>query len=161
MKSSTLFLLRTFLATLFALLLLPQSNGQNRAEDEQAIRDVITGVSDALVQKDWETYQAYFVQDSTLRSIHPEDMDWAIGWEAFEMRLKPVFESDIELDYALNRAEIFVGPGGDCAWAATEFSIFTQGTEMHTWHIWVLIKSNNSWRINLGFSSSIPMSESR
>jgi len=147
------------LATLFALLFLPQSNGQNQAEDEQAILDVITGVSDALVQKDWESYQTYFVQDSTFRSIHPEEMDWASGWEAFEMRLKPVFESDYELDYALNRAEIFVGPSGDCAWAATEFTIFAQDTEIFTWHMWVLIKTNNSWRINMGFSSSIPKPE--
>ena len=74
-------------------------------------------MGEAFMNKDWERYQSYWVQDTTLNVIHPGNRDWAIGWNAVKMRYKPLFSPEVNMQAELvtETFEVYIAPTGDFA----------------------------------------------
>lgn len=158
MKNST----RTFfLISLAIILSLTSTNelySQNIKEDENAIRNLFFDMSDALMDKEWDLYKSFWVQDTTLNVVHPGDRDWATGWHAVEQRYLPYFSPEIDFQAELETDEfkIYIAPEGEFAWAIVDLKLIVGEYTAQAWQVMVLRKIKGKWRVNLAFDAPIP-----
>jgi hypothetical protein len=96
---------------------------QDYTKEKLAIQKLVFDMGDALMDKDWERYQSYFVQDTTLNVVHPDEMDWATGWQAVKRRYMPLFGPEVNLQTELesDKFKVYLAPGGKFAWARNIF----------------------------------------
>jgi hypothetical protein len=115
------------------------------------------------MDKDWERYQSYFVQDTTLNVVHPGEMDWATGWHAVKRRYKPLFgpEVNLQADIKTNTFITYIAPGGEFAWALIDVKVIRQENTWHSWQVYVFRKIDGKWKLNMGFDADLPSSNDK
>jgi hypothetical protein len=158
MKPITFFSFRNALIIILALMFFPNLFSQEREKDIQEIRKLYVEMGKALMDKDWELWQSFIVQDTTLHFVHPSIRDWAHGWKAVEMRYKPYFspEVNISAELEIDKFEVVFAPGGNFAWAVIDMRAIINGHESQSWQIMGLRKIDNKWRVNLVFDADLP-----
>jgi ketosteroid isomerase-like protein len=143
------------------LVLLPFSSnsfGQNHENDKNAIKQLYYDMGDALMEKDWDRWQSYWVEDNTLNVVHPGNQDWASGWEEVMIRYKPLFGPDVNMkaEVTAEPFKIYVAPGGEFAWAIYDQKVKMGEHQMQSWGVMVLKKTNGNWQVNLAFDADLP-----
>jgi hypothetical protein len=120
-------------------------------------------MSKALMDKGWERYQSYFVQDTTLNVVHPGEMDWATGWHAVKRRYKPLFGPEVNLQAELetDKFNVYIAPGGEFAWALIDVKVIMEENTWHSWQVFVCQKIDGRWRINMAFDADLPSSNDK
>jgi hypothetical protein len=134
---------------------------QDVNEDVQAIQNLYFDMSKALIEKDWERWQGYWVQDTSLNVLHPGIRDWATGWYAVKSRYLPMFGPDVNMQVELKTDEfkIYTSPKGDFAWALVDLIVTMGENKMQSWQVMVLQKIDGSWKVNLAFDADLPLKE--
>jgi len=146
----------------FAIILLGASANelysQDVNEDVQAIQNLYFDMSEALIEKDWERWQSYWVQDTTLNVVHPGIRDWATGWHGVKSRYIPMFSPEVNMQVELktNDFKIYTSSHGDFAWALVDLLVTMGEQKVQSWQVMVLQKIDGSWKVNLAFDADLP-----
>jgi ketosteroid isomerase-like protein len=133
---------------------------QDFTKDKKAIQKLYVDMGEAFMNKDWERYQSYWVQDTTLNVLHPGNRDWAIGWNAVKMRYKPLFSPEVNMQAELvtETFEVYIAPTGDFAWSVIDLKVNMENHQMQSWQVAVYRKIDGKWRVNLVFDAELPSS---
>jgi hypothetical protein len=133
---------------------------QDFAKDKKAIKELYIDMGEAFMNKDWERYKSYWIQDTTLNVIHPGNRDWAMGWNAVGMRYKPLFSPEVNMQAELvtETFEVYIAPTGDFAWSVIDQKVIMENHQMHSWQVAVYRKIDGKWRVNLVFDAELPPS---
>ena len=150
--------MKAFVTVILVFIFILNVKSQDYKEDEQEIYNLYIKMFDALIDKDWDQYQSFWIQDTTLRILHPSIRDWGEGWEAFKVQIKPYFDPDFSMNAELkiNRFDVNIAPGGDFAWAIFEISVISNGHESQAWQVSVYRKVENEWKLNLALDAHLP-----
>lgn len=158
MKKTSRILFMISFVIIFSAASVAQLSSQDINEDELAIQKLFFDMSDALMDKEWERYQSFWVQDTTLNVVHPGDRDWATGWHAVELRYRPLFSPEVNFQAELKTDEfkVYVAPGGEFAWAVVDLKAIMGEYTLQSWQVMVLRKIDGRWRVNLAFAANLP-----
>jgi ketosteroid isomerase-like protein len=156
---TNLFKISLTLILIFATL--PNLYSQDYEKDKQEIRKCYYDMSEALINKNWEEYQNYWFQDTTINVLHPAQRHWDKGWHAVQKTYKSIFESDFNLDnIRMPKADIFdvhIATGGEFAWALIEQKLFSGDVKIRqSWSIVVYRKIDGKWLINSILQADLP-----
>ena len=81
---------------------------QDYEKDKQEIRQRWYDMGKELINKNWDEYQNYWVQDTTINVIHSSEKDWIQGWPAVQKRYQAICESDVNMDnFRMPKADVF------------------------------------------------------
>ncbi len=162
MKQTLTNLLKISFTSILIFATLPNLFSQDYEKDKQEIRKRWYDKGEALKNKNWEEYQNYWFQDTTLNVLHPSQRDWAKGWHAVQKRYKSFCESDVNMDnIKMPKADVFevyIAPGGEFAWAVIEQRVFSGEVEFfHSWYILVYRKIDGKWLVNASIDADLPL----
>ena len=154
-------LFKISLALILIFATVPNLYSQDYEKDKQEIRKRWYDMSEALINKNWEEYQNYWFQDTTINVLHPAQRHWDKGWHAVHKTYKSIFESDFNMDNVrIPQADIFdvyIAPGGEFAWAVIEQRLFSGDVKIgHSWYIAVYRKIDGKWLINAALDADLP-----
>jgi len=158
MKKSAISICRFTLVIVLSASSMTDLLSQDLEKEKQAIRELYFEMSQALIDKDWKSYQSFWFHDTSLNVIHPEIRDWAKGWNAVETMYKPYFSPEVNMQVELS-ADVFdvhIGPSGDFAWSLIDLKVTTGEQVSESWQVTILRKIDGKWKVNLAFDAGLP-----
>ena len=124
--------------------------------ERAAVRAHWDGTNAALIAKDWERYQEFWLQEPSLQVIHPAQGDWIRGWDAFRERYESVLSSDTEFAVTTRSFDVELSPSADVAWATIEADLIVNGAASTHWYVLIARKVDGRWRSALALDSPPP-----
>ncbi|GAB2561890.1 YybH family protein [Spirosoma areae] len=146
----------------FASLLLAQPNwalAQTTNADEEAIRKVIIGETDAYVRRDFDAWAGYFVDSPQTSGVitpngSPGSMGTRTGFADMKQGMKKWMEQSPKSEMTVEGRDIWnVKINGTMAWAMwKQHNVFKETTKVDSQQLTVLEKIDGQWKISTSAS---------
>jgi len=119
--------------------------------EKQKIEALLDKNTIAFENRDWNSYESFWMQDSTIEVIHPDNNEWLVGWKNVKSKYKAIFDSQFSAKLLDTKRNIHVSDSAEMSWMTSrdiiQIIVGTDTSVVTQWSTAVFEKRYGEWRI--------------